>query len=156
MQAKNPTAIPSLKLCATRVATLRDPSCNLRDPNLCCDSVRPKLRLMIWPCSTHDSTLFDSWFDPVWLMIQPCSSLSTLFESWFDPVRLMIRTCSTHDSTLFDAWFDPARVMIRPCLTPDSTMFDSIGPVRLMIRPCSTYDSTLFDYGVRSTVLICD
>ena len=64
--------------------------------------------------SYHDSTLFDSWFDPVRLMIRPCSTPDwTLFDSWFDPVRPMIRPCSTHDSTLFDPWLDPVRLMIR-------------------------------------------
>ena len=56
-------------------------------------------------CSNHDSTLFDSWFDPVRLMIRPCSTHdSILFDSWFDPVRLMARPCSTHDATLFFAF----------------------------------------------------
>ena len=61
-------------------------------------------KFMLRPCSTHDSTLFDSWFDPVRLTIRPCSTYdSTLLDSWFDLVRLMIRPCLTHDSTLFDS-----------------------------------------------------
>ena len=55
------------------------------------DCVRPIIRSF----SFHNSTLFGSWFDPVWLMIRSCSTLSTPFDSWFDPVRAMIRLCST-------------------------------------------------------------
>ena len=114
-------------------------NCSTHDSKLF-DSWFDPVRLMILPCSTHDSTLFHSWFDPVRLMIRPCSTHdSTLFHSWFDPVRLMIRHCSTHGSTLFDSWLDPVRLIIRTCST---SRFD---PVRLLIRPWSTYDSTLFD-----------
>ena len=89
---------------------------------------------MIRPCSTYDSTLFDSWFDPLRLMIRPCSTHDYNLLDSIDPVRLMIRSCSTRDSTLFDSWLDPV----------------------WLYRPCSTHDSTLFDYSVCSTVLVCD
>ena len=93
---------------------------------------------MIRHCSTHDSTLFDFWIDPVWLMIRPCSTHdSTLFDSWFDPVR----PCSTHDSALFASWFDRVRLMIWPCSTL-STLFDPwFDPVWPMIRLCWLYCS---------------
>ena len=66
-------------------------------------AVRLMIRPMIRPRSTHDLTLFDSWFDPVRLMIRPYlthdstqfDSWLTLFDSWFDPVRPMNRLCST-------------------------------------------------------------
>ena len=125
-----------LRLCATHVATLR---------NLCCDFARPKLT-MLRLYANHVATLYDSWFDRVRLMIQPCSTHgSTLFDPWFDPVWPMIRpwslfiwpcsthdsSCSTHDSTLFDPWSDPVRLMVPPC-------------------------STLFENSARSAVLIGD
>ena len=106
--------------------------------------------LMIRPCSTYDSNVFDSWFDRVWLyrpfdswfgpvriMIRPCLTLSTLFDSWFDCVR----PCSTHDSALFASWFDRVRLMVRPCSTL-STLYDSwFDPVWPMIRLCWLYFS---------------
>ena len=59
-------------------------------------AARLMIRPMIRPCLTHDSTLFDSWFDPIWLMIRPCST-----HDW---------PCSTHDSTRFDPWIDFVRL----------------------------------------------
>ena len=114
-------------------------------------------RPIIRSCSIHYSILFDPLFDPVRLMIRPCSTLSTMFDSWFDPARLYW-PCSTHDSTLFDPWFDIVLLMIRPCSTQGLTLFDSwFDPVWLIIRSCSTL-SFLFDSRfnpVRPMIRLC-
>ena len=99
------------RLCATQISyvtTLCEPCCDFE-------------RLMIRPCSTHDSNLFDS-IDPIRLY-RPYSTLSTLFDPWFEHVRLMIRPCFTHDSTVLDSWFDLIWLN-RPCSIHDSTLFD--------------------------------
>ena len=74
---------------------------------------------MIRPCSTHDSTLFDS-IDPVRLY-RPVRLM-------FRPVRLMVRRCSTHDSTLFDY---SVRSTVLIC-DENRTLFDRVG--RIMSR----------------------
>ena len=62
-----------------------------------CQNLQPRPPQNIIENAIFDagSTLFDSWFDRVRLMIWPCSTLSTLFGSWFDPVRPMILLCLT-------------------------------------------------------------
>ena len=91
--------------------------------------------------SDYDSTRFDSWFDPVKLMIWPCSIhtsslcnseiesvqfiiLSSLFDVWFDPAQLMNRptrfqSCFdlVRQCKLVDTWFDTVQLVNRPCLT---------------------------------------
>ena len=92
----------------------------------CCDFARPKF--MLRPCSTHVSTLFDSWFDPVRLMIRPCSTHdSTLFDSWFDPVGLPISPRTWTNSPHLTTWTNWSTLHMKQC-----PQFDHLNHLKLL------------------------
>ena len=120
-------ARPKLRLCATHVATLRDP---------CCDFSRPMLRL----CATHVATLRDPCCDFARPMLRLCAThVATMRDPCCDFSRPMLRLCATHVATLSDPYCDFARPMLRLCGTHVANLRDPFLAMLRLLKPLAVY-----------------